>query len=106
MVLPEGVKEHPGISILAVLGVFAGLGVLAVIFSQATLVDGSGDPCSWQKAVYPGNDTPMESKQDFQNYAQDRGAAVPEGLQLEYRNGGDLYYKAPCGKVGGGGTSQ
>lgn len=106
MVLPEVVKEHPAISILTVLGVFAGLGVLAVIFSQGTVVGDSGDPCNWQKAVYPENDTPMESKQDFQNYAQDRGATVPDGLQFEYKNGGDLYYKAPCGTVGRGGTSQ
>ncbi|WP_313694292.1 hypothetical protein [Halorarum halobium] len=106
MDFPEFVKEHPAISVTLFLALILVLGFAAVIYSQGTVIGGSSSPCSWQEAVYPGNDTPIETKEDFRDYVEDKGATVPDGLQLEYRDGGNLYYKAPCGSVGGGGTSQ
>lgn len=98
MDFPGFVKEHPAISIVLLLAVVAGLGVTAVFYSQSTFVDdSSGAPCSWQKA-------PNESEQDFRDYVQSQGGTLPESTNFTNRNG-NLYFKTPCGTVGGG-TSQ
>jgi hypothetical protein len=97
MVLPDFVKSPLVVYLVAVFAVLAVIGVLALNFSQGTFVDDQG--CKWIPMENPETDEPFTSESELQNYFESYGEQVPDGLQVQVRDG-VLHQKTICS--GGG----
>lgn len=101
MVFPDFVKEHLVASLASFVLFLGGLGLLAVVFSQGSVV-GQNDCGSWSTEVNPDTGEIFQSKEEVQQFYDSQNKEIPEGFEMRQRLFRELQIKTPCGSVGGG----
>jgi len=96
--VPDFVKRRLLVYLFGLFIVLAGLGILAVNFSQGTFVDDQG--CNWVPMENPETGEAFTSESGLEDYFEENGETIPDSLELQVRNG-VLHQKVECSVEGG-----